>query len=61
MLCDEEYDRLQAACLAMAKRTDLPHEQTRWIALGRACQELRTGEMIWKPAVGRRWRKAAQA
>jgi hypothetical protein len=61
MLGEEDYSRLRAACLAMAQRADLSHEQTRWIALGRACQELRTREMSWRLAVVGRERKAAQA
>jgi hypothetical protein len=61
MLGEEDYGRLRAACLAMAQQAHLYDEQTRWIALGRACQELRTGEMSWRPAVVCRGRKAAQA
>jgi uncharacterized protein len=45
MLCDVEYNRLQAAFLAMARRADLSHEQNRWIALVQACQELRASEI----------------
>ena len=44
MLCDEEYGRLQAAFLAVAKQSNRPHEQTRWFALVQACHELLTGD-----------------
>jgi hypothetical protein len=40
MLCDEEYARLKAVFAAMAKQSDGPQEQTRWLALVKACQEL---------------------
>jgi hypothetical protein len=61
MLCDEEYVRLQAAFLAMAKRSDLSHEQTRWLALGRACQGLLTRDMRSKSNLDAHWRRAAEA
>jgi hypothetical protein len=61
MLCDEEYVRLRAAFLAMAKRSDLPHEQTRWLALGRACQELLTTDLRSKTNLGAHWQRAAEA
>jgi hypothetical protein len=39
MLCDEEYIRIQAAFLAVAKQSDQPRERARWVALVHACQE----------------------
>jgi hypothetical protein len=44
MLCDVEYVRLQAACLAMAEQSDMPHARDRWVKLARACSTLRTTE-----------------
>jgi hypothetical protein len=40
MLCDVEYVRLQAACLAMAEQSDMPHARDRWVTLARACGDL---------------------
>jgi hypothetical protein len=59
VLIETEYVRLQAVFLAMAKQSDLPLEQARWVALTRACQELLVGETPSKLNVGARRHRAA--
>ena len=51
MLRDDEYMRLQATFLAIARHSDRPQEQARWLALVRACHEelVATAEMRLKP------------
>jgi hypothetical protein len=39
VLRDDEYLRLQAIFLEIAKHSDEPHERTRWVALVQACQK----------------------
>jgi hypothetical protein len=58
VLSDEEYTRIQAAFLAIAKQSDQPREQARWVALVHACQqELRTGKVRSK--LDSHWQRAA--
>ena len=35
----DRYHRMQAACLAMARQSNLPDEQARWLALSQECWE----------------------
>jgi hypothetical protein len=35
-MCYDEYCRLHAACVAMAKQTRAPDEQARWLAMAHA-------------------------
>jgi hypothetical protein len=35
-MCYDEYCRLHAACVAMAKQTRAPGEQARWLAMAHA-------------------------
>jgi hypothetical protein len=44
MLRDDEYARLQTIFLAIAKHSDQPDEQARWLALVQACQEELTAD-----------------
>ena len=48
MLRDDEYLRLQATFLAIAKHSDHPLERARWLALVHACQESITD--FWRDA-----------
>jgi|SoimicMinimDraft_17_1059745.scaffolds.fasta_scaffold444903_1 hypothetical protein len=57
MLLDDEYVRLQAAFLAIAKQSDHPPERARWFALSQACQQELPREMRSK--LDSRWQRAA--
>jgi hypothetical protein len=59
VLRDDEYLRLQAIFLAVAKRSEQPHERARWFALVQACQQelLSAEEMRSKPDT--HWERAA--
>jgi hypothetical protein len=35
----DRYHRMQAACLAMARQSNLPDERARWLALSQECRE----------------------
>jgi hypothetical protein len=45
MLRDDEYVRLQAVFLAIAKQSEQPPERARWFALVQACQQESVTEM----------------
>ena len=41
----DRYHRMHAACLAMARQSNLPDEQARWLALSQECYE-RAAELV---------------
>jgi hypothetical protein len=57
VLSDEEYTRIQAVFLTIAKQSHQPRERARWVALVHACQEELVREMRSKLAP--HWRRAA--